>query len=43
MDWEASTGEWEYIKAPLNTCDILIVAGKDRDATLRLQKHWQTN
>jgi hypothetical protein len=33
VDWEESAGEWEYIKAPFNTCDILIVAGKDRDAT----------
>ncbi|MBU7014687.1 MAG: S-layer protein [Theionarchaea archaeon] len=33
VDWELSDGEWEYIKAPYGTCDMLIVAGKDRDAT----------
>ncbi|MBU7035206.1 MAG: hypothetical protein HXS49_08450, partial [Theionarchaea archaeon] len=33
VNWEISAGEWEYIRAPYGTCDILIVAGKDRDAT----------
>ena len=33
VDWFISSGEWEYIKAPSNGCDILIVAGRDRDAT----------
>ncbi|MBU7025071.1 MAG: S-layer protein [Theionarchaea archaeon] len=33
VNWETSAGEWEYIKAPYGTCDILIVAGEDRDAT----------
>lgn len=33
VDWETSLGEWEYIKAPYSGCDVLIVAGADRDAT----------
>ena len=33
VDWSTSPGEWEYIPAPYNGCDILIVAGEDRDAT----------
>jgi hypothetical protein len=33
IDWAASPGQWEYIKAPYSRCDILIVAGKDREAT----------
>lgn len=33
VDWETSLGEWEYIKAPYSSCDVLIVAGADRDAT----------
>ena len=33
VDWETSPGEWEYILDPYNTCDVLIVAGADRDAT----------
>jgi S-layer protein (TIGR01564 family) len=31
--WEDSPGQWEYIKAPYNRCDILIVAGADRECT----------
>lgn len=31
IDWAASPGEWEYIKS--YSGDILIVAGKDREAT----------
>lgn len=33
VDWATSPGEWEYIEAPYGECDILIVAGADRDAT----------
>lgn len=33
VDWLTSSGEWEYIRAPYDGCDILIVAGADRDAT----------
>ncbi|MGD2249248.1 MAG: S-layer protein [Candidatus Methanofastidiosia archaeon] len=33
IDWETSPGEWEFIPAPYNSCDILIVAGKNRSAT----------
>jgi len=33
VDWAASPGEWEYIEAPYDGCDILIIAGSDRDAT----------
>ncbi len=35
VDWATSPGEWEYIPAPYGKCDILIVAGADRDATRR--------
>ena len=31
--WEDSPGQWEYIKAPYTRCDILIVAGADRECT----------
>ncbi len=31
--WATSPGEWEYIKAPYGGCDVLIIAGMDRDAT----------
>jgi S-layer protein (TIGR01564 family) len=31
--WASSPGEWEYIVAPYDGCDILIIAGADRDAT----------
>lgn len=33
VDWTSSRGRCEYIQAPYGGCDILIVAGKDRDAT----------
>lgn len=33
VNWATSPGEWEYIKAPYGGCNILIVAGADRDAT----------
>ena len=33
VDWITSPGELEYIEAPYNTCDILIIAGSDRDCT----------
>ncbi len=33
IDWTVSPGEWELIEAPYGGCDILIVAGKDREAT----------
>jgi S-layer protein (TIGR01564 family) len=33
VDWATSPGEWEYILKPYSTCDVLIVAGKNRDAT----------
>jgi S-layer protein (TIGR01564 family) len=33
VDWAASPGEWEYIMAPYGGCDVLIIAGMDRDAT----------
>lgn len=33
IDWQTSPGEWEFIPAPYNSCDILIVAGEDRHAT----------
>jgi hypothetical protein len=33
VDWTTSPGEWEYIEAPYDGCDILILAGMDRDAT----------
>jgi len=33
VDWKTSPGEWEYIENPYSSCDILIVAGADRDAT----------
>ena len=33
VDWYTSPGEWELIHNPYNGCDILIVAGMDRDAT----------
>lgn len=33
VDWLTSSGEWEYIAAPYDGCDILIMAGADRDAT----------
>jgi S-layer protein (TIGR01564 family) len=32
-DWAISPGGWELIEAPYGGCDILIVAGADRDAT----------
>jgi hypothetical protein len=32
VNWFESDGEWEYI-SNLYTCDILIIAGKDREAT----------
>ena len=31
VDWATSPGEWEYIA--VFSCDILIVAGKDREST----------
>ena len=31
--WVTSPGEWEYITNSYNGCDILIIAGEDRDAT----------
>jgi hypothetical protein len=31
--WASSPGEWEYIVAPYDGCDVLIIAGMDRDAT----------
>ncbi|KYK38518.1 MAG: hypothetical protein AYK18_17040 [Theionarchaea archaeon DG-70] len=34
VDWATSPGEWEYIVAPYGACDILIIAGMDRTATL---------
>ena len=33
VNWTNSPGEWEYIAAPYDSCDILIVAGSDKDAT----------
>ncbi|MBU7022568.1 MAG: S-layer protein, partial [Theionarchaea archaeon] len=33
VDWTTSPGEWEYITDPYGDCDILIIAGADRDAT----------
>ncbi len=33
IDWETSPGEWEYIVAPYGNCNVLIIAGKDRNAT----------
>lgn len=33
VDWTTSPGEWEYIEAPYGDCDILIIAGSDRDTT----------
>lgn len=33
IDGVTSPGEWELIEAPYGGCDILIVAGKDREAT----------
>ncbi|MBU7031520.1 MAG: S-layer protein, partial [Theionarchaea archaeon] len=33
VDWATSPGEWEYIVAPYGGCDVLIIAGMDRDAT----------
>jgi S-layer protein (TIGR01564 family) len=33
VNWASSPGEWEYIVAPYGDCDILIIAGMDRDAT----------
>ncbi|MBU7024305.1 MAG: S-layer protein, partial [Theionarchaea archaeon] len=33
VDWATSPGEWEYITDPYGDCDILIIAGADRDAT----------
>jgi hypothetical protein len=33
VNWATSPGEWEYIEAPYGNCDILIIAGADRDAT----------
>ncbi|MBU7011093.1 MAG: S-layer protein, partial [Theionarchaea archaeon] len=33
VDWATSPGEWEYITAPYGGCDVLIIAGMDRDAT----------
>ena len=33
VNWATSPGEWEYIVAPYGDCDILIIAGADRDAT----------
>jgi len=33
VNWATSPGEWEYIAAPYGGCDILIIAGMDRDAT----------
>ncbi|MBU7017153.1 MAG: S-layer protein [Theionarchaea archaeon] len=33
VDWYTSPGEWEYIKAPYGTSDILIIAGADRKCT----------
>ena len=35
VNWTTSPGEWEYIPAPYGNCDILIVAGADRDATCK--------
>lgn len=32
-DWAISPGGWEFIKAPYGGCDILIVAGADREAS----------
>jgi S-layer protein (TIGR01564 family) len=33
VNWATSPGEWEYIMAPYGGCDVLIIAGMDRDAT----------
>jgi hypothetical protein len=33
VDWATSPGEWEYLVAPYGGCDVLIIAGADRDAT----------
>jgi hypothetical protein len=33
VNWATSPGEWEYIVAPYGGCDVLIIAGTDRDAT----------
>jgi S-layer protein (TIGR01564 family) len=33
VDWATSPGEWEYIVAPYGGCDVLVIAGMDRDAT----------
>jgi hypothetical protein len=33
VNWATSPGEWEYIVAPYGGCDVLIIAGMDRDAT----------
>jgi S-layer protein (TIGR01564 family) len=33
VTWEDSPGQREYIKAPYNRCDVLIVAGADRECT----------
>ena len=38
VDWTISLGEWEYIRAPYSMCDILIIAGMDRTATLTAVK-----
>lgn len=39
IKWVESSGEWEYIVDPYgNGCDILIVAGEDRDATYSVVK-----
>ncbi|MBU7019121.1 MAG: S-layer protein [Theionarchaea archaeon] len=33
INWATSSGEWEYIEAPYKGCDVLIIAGKDREST----------
>ena len=33
VNWALSLGEWEYYEAPYGGCNILIIAGADRDAT----------
>ena len=33
FNWTTSPGQWEFISAPYNSFDVLIIAGKDREAT----------
>lgn len=33
VNWATSPGEWEHITAPYGDCEILIIAGSDRETT----------